>query len=206
MGENFKMIKAIIFDIGEVLLIEKNRKIENKLVKKFSLNRDRFRETKFKYLNKSLIRKKEDFWFEKKIAKKFELDPKEFINHWQELKKRNFKINKEILEIIQKLDKKRYLIWSLTDVNYSHDLIRKSLGVYDFFKSNIKSINLNTRKPLKKIYKILLKKLGHKPEEIVFIDDMKINLEVPKNFGVKTILFKNAAQLKKDLNKFGVKI
>jgi len=51
-----------------------------------------------------------------------------------------------------------------------------------------------------------LKKLGHKPEEIVFIDDMKINLEVPKNFGVKTILFKNAAQLKKDLNKFGVKI
>ena len=59
---------------------------------------------KFKYLYKSLVRKKEDFWFEKKIAKKLNLDLEDFINSWQSLKKEFFEIDKNVLKIIKNLE------------------------------------------------------------------------------------------------------
>jgi len=172
------MIRAIVFDIRGVLISEGNREIERDLRKKFNLEENKFRKIKFKYLNKSLTRKKRDFWFEKKISKKLKIDFDKFIYYWQKLKKKNFKINKEIFKIIKKLDKKGYLVWSLTDVNHSHDLIREDLEIYSFFKLNLKSIDLKNRKPHKKIYKILLKKIRLEPKKIIFIDDMEINLEL----------------------------
>jgi len=199
-------IKAIVFDIGEVLLAENNRKIENNLVKKFNLDLDRFRKAKFKYLDRSMIRIKEDFWFEKKIAKKLNVDINNFISSWQKLMEENFEIKKDVLKIVKILGKKGYFLCSLTDVNYSHNLLRDKLGVYTHFKANFKSIELKARKPSQRIYTLLLKKINYLPQEIVFIDDFKINLEIPKKMGVKVILFKNSKQLKKDLNKLGVRI
>jgi len=57
-------------------------------------------------------------------------------------------------------------------------LIREDLEIYSFFKLNLKSIDLKNRKPHKKIYKILLKKIRLEPKKIIFIDDMEINLEL----------------------------
>ena len=73
------MIRAIVFDIGGVLISEGNREIERDLRKKFNLEENKFRKIKFKYLNKSLTRKKRDFWFEKKISKKLKIDFDKFI-------------------------------------------------------------------------------------------------------------------------------
>jgi putative hydrolase of the HAD superfamily len=42
------------------------------------------------------------------------------------------------------------------------------------------------------------------PEECVFVDDRGLNLEIPKELGMHTIQFKNPAQMREDLARYGV--
>lgn len=200
------MIKAVVFDVGEVLLKEKNGEIEAELWKKLGRRNDKAREIILKYLNRAISRKEEDFWLEKKIAKRLNLDPNQLINLWMNLKDKYFEVNRDVEKIIAKLKKNKYTLVSLTDVNYSHEIVRRKMNVYSMFDINLKSFELKTRKPLKKFYKVLLKRTKLKPEEIIFIDDFPLNLETPKKMGIKPILFIDALQLKKDLIKLGVKL
>jgi HAD superfamily hydrolase (TIGR01509 family) len=66
------------------------------------------------------------------------------------------------------------------------------------------SFEVGSRKPEKKIFRVLLSKYHLKPAECVFIDDRDFNLVPAKEIGLKTILFKNPKQLEKDLRKIGV--
>ena len=45
-----------------------------------------------------------------------------------------------------------------------------------------------------------------KPEECIFIDDLKETLKPARKLGMKTILFRNNKQLVRDLRKFNIKI
>ena len=51
----------------------------------------------------------------------------------------------------------------------------------------------------------VLKKIGLKPEQTVFIDDMKSFIRGARKVGIHTIRFKNRAQLIKDLRKLGIR-
>jgi len=190
-------IKAIVFDIGNVLITEDNPKVILDLENKFKLARR-------KYLNKSLVRNN-SFWFERKVAKKLNIDKNLFVNYWYKLINKNHFLNKEVVNIIKVLRKNKYFLATLTDVNYSYEKIREKFNIYSLFDIKIKSIDLKTIKSKKKIYRILLNRLKVDPREIIFIDDFKINLELAREFGIKTILFKNSKQLKKDLIELGVK-
>jgi FMN phosphatase YigB (HAD superfamily) len=44
------------------------------------------------------------------------------------------------------------------------------------------------------------------PEECLFIDDREVNLECPRELGIKTILFTDAAQLRAELVGEGVTV
>jgi len=48
------------------------------------------------------------------------------------------------------------------------------------------------QKPDEKIYLIAQKNCGHQPEEILFVDNNKINLEAPKRLGWQTFLYDSA--------------
>ena len=77
---------------------------------------------------------------------------------------------------------------------------------YKWFDPEIFSCKVGARKPEAKIYEILLRKLELKPEEIVFIDDRKENIDAANQIGINGILFKNSKQLKKDLLTLSVKL
>jgi HAD superfamily hydrolase (TIGR01509 family) len=55
--------------------------------------------------------------------------------------------------------------------------LRKRFGL-DFFDAVVISGDVNCRKPDRKIFEKFLEKAGVKPEECIFIDDRKKNLEV----------------------------
>ena len=199
------MIKAVVFDIGEVFIFENNDKTNSELEEKFNLNPKKFVRLRHRYLDKAIIKNSREFWYEEQMAKKFKVNFKEFIEYWQNLKRKNFKLNKSVIEIIKTLKKNKYPLYSLTDVTYSHDIIRKEIGIYKYFKFNLKSNKLKTKKPRKKIYKLLIDKLNLKPEEIIFIDDKMRNVLGARKLKINAIHFENSNQLKKDLIKFGVK-
>jgi putative hydrolase of the HAD superfamily len=63
---------------------------------------------------------------------------------------------------------------------------------------------LGVRKPDEAIYRMVLQVTHRKPEECVFIDDREVNLECPRELGLQTVLFRDAAQLKSELSALGV--
>ena len=56
-------------------------------------------------------------------------------------------------------------------------------------------------KPNAEIYEILLRRFNIKPEESVFIDDNVNNIKGGENVGIQGIIFKDAEQLRADLEK-----
>jgi len=74
----------------------------------------------------------------------------------------------------------------------------------DYFEAFFSSCYLRLRKPGAEIYTKALKITQCEPSECILIDDRELNLECARELGMKTIQFKNVAQLRDELKRFGV--
>jgi putative hydrolase of the HAD superfamily len=72
------------------------------------------------------------------------------------------------------------------------------------FKAFFSSCYLGIRKPDEGIYRLALEVTQRRPEECLFIDDRALNLECAQQLGMRTIHFRNAAQLRQELTANGV--
>jgi len=72
------------------------------------------------------------------------------------------------------------------------------------FKAFFSSCFVGIRKPDEGIYKLALEVTQRQPEECLFIDDRELNLECANMLRMRTIHFKNAAQLRRELAANGV--
>ncbi len=80
--------------------------------------------------------------------------------------------------------------------------MRTSSAKFDWlsrFDVLVWSYQLRIAKPDPAIYHHVLKELGTQPEEAVFIDDKRINVEAAQALGMKGILFSSVSQLRADL-------
>ena len=73
-------------------------------------------------------------------------------------------------------------------------------------KAFFSSCYLGVRKPDEGIYKLALEVTERSPDECLFIDDRALNLECAEQMRMRTIHFKDAAQLRRDLISSGVSI
>jgi putative hydrolase of the HAD superfamily len=189
------MFKAIIFDYGGVIGTDPSEKIYKSVCKKFNVSYRKIKtETSrlISKLDKDEISERE-FW--RKLAVKFGISAKELKRVWMGTYRKNAKLNKELLPFIKKLNERRYKICLLTNTArfYKKSIKGFSLKVY--------SCDVKMRKPERKIYEFLLKKLGFKANECIIIDNNPKNLIVPKKMGMKAIKFISTKQLKLSLSK-----
>jgi putative hydrolase of the HAD superfamily len=63
----------------------------------------------------------------------------------------------------------------------------------------IYSHEVGLAKPDKRIYKLTCERLNMRPEEIIFVDDAEPNIEAALEYGIHGILFKNNAQVIADI-------
>jgi 2-haloacid dehalogenase len=114
----------------------------------------------------------------------------------------------ETVDILMKIhDSKKYRLYALT--NWSGELFPYALANFDFlqyFKGIIVSGDEKMKKPDIRIYDLILDRYEIDPETAVFIDDSERNIKGAAVVGLKTIHFKSAQQLEKDLAKMGVLI
>ena len=61
------------------------------------------------------------------------------------------------------------------------------------------SFQLRMAKPDPEIYRHALKELGTRPEETLFIDDKRVNVEAAQALGMKAVVFTTVEQLREDL-------
>ncbi|MEK6904287.1 MAG: HAD family phosphatase [Nanoarchaeota archaeon] len=106
--------------------------------------------------------------------------------------------------ILRKVIKKYKVAMMNNEYKECMKFLLKKYPYFKYFKKRVTSCEVGFRKPESQIYKIMLKKLGVKPEECLFIDDLKDNTKTARKLGINTITFRNAKQLKDNLKKFGI--
>lgn len=106
---------------------------------------------------------------------------------------------------IQKLKEKGYRCLYLSNFSKSsHVQCAPSLDFLPYMDGGILSYQEKIIKPMPEIYQLLIDRYGLKPEECVFLDDTKHNLDAAEKFGIHTIHFQNQEQAIEELRKLGV--
>ena len=147
----------------------------------------------------------EEYKNENKIIKLNSISPEIEVDG-KKLKKYSTTTLRKKIEELTKI-KNDYYVGILSDQSYfSKKALLEKYSLLGDFKPNVISCDEGIRKPNKKIYELLKKKLDKidkkiKYNEILFIDNRNWNLKPAKKLGMKTILFKNNKQTKKKLNK-----
>ena len=123
---------------------------------------------------------------------------------WLEHYVSHAKRNPEVAAAVRKLRKNGYAVAALTNVNRSHYRHNKKTGLYRLFDRVFASCRLGMRKPDRKLYLYTLRKMKLRPAECVFIDNDPGNVAAARKLGIRSVTFRNAAQMRRELRKLGV--
>ncbi len=206
-------IKAIIFDIGGVLiegsLLKKPTKkhvhgIHLSVAKKLKITPDQYFDSIDTAYADSIVGKVTEEKTLKIMATNLKTTPEKLKRIYIKSYKKLFKKNKKLLKLAFQLKKKGYKIAILSDQWQISEEILAPKKLINKFNISIISSDVKLRKPNPKIYKLTLKKLKLSANKTVFIDNQEWNLVPARKLGMKTILFKNNKQTFEELKKLGV--
>jgi len=201
------MISTIFFDIGGVLMTDGwGHASRRAAAEKFGLDWEEYSErhekvahaietnrlTLERYLDRAIFYRPRSFT-------RAELT--DFIFAQSEAKPDSLKIAAELAQ------SGRYFMATLNNEILELNTFRiEKFGLARYFSAFFSSCFLGLRKPDEAIYRVVLQVTQRAPEESLFIDDREVNLECPRELGINTILFKDAAQLRTELIRNGVAI
>ncbi len=106
----------------------------------------------------------------------------------------------ETLSLMQQLHEKGGTIALLPNASVEYiDFLFSQFDLYKYFDKLFISAQCGCAKPDREFYEKVLGSLDKTFDNIYFVDDNPQNLIEPAAMGVKTVLYKNAEQVKKDL-------
>ena len=198
---------TIFFDIGGVLLTDGWGHVSRRAAaEKFGLDWDEYSDrhekvahtievnglTLERYLDRAIFYRPRSFTRE---------EFRDFIFAQSQPKPDSLRIAEELAE------SGRYFMATLNNEILELNLYRiQQFALRRCFSVFFSSCFLGVRKPDESIYRLVLQTTQRTPEECIFIDDREVNLECPRELGINTILFKDAAQLRAELISKGVVI
>lgn len=195
------MIKAIFFDLGGVVFTHGMTLFIDYIAKKHGKDQkvvyDALKHSDLvnAYYEGKILRDE----FYSGLKKKIQIN-----DDTNELEQKMFdvyQVSEETKLIIKQL-RSTYKVYFLSD-NFKERVedANNKYGFIQWFDGGVFSHEVGARKPKMKIYKIALKKVDFKPEQILFIDDKEINLPPAQKLGIKTLLYKNPEQLREELKR-----
>jgi len=107
--------------------------------------------------------------------------------------------------ILRRLKAAGYPLYGLT--NYSAEKCRQDIRPFDhfaLFDDIVISGEVGVCKPDPAIYRLLLNRIGRRPEECIFIDDMPANVAGAEALGITGLRFHSPEQLEADLRGLGI--
>ncbi len=196
------MIKAIIFDLGGVVINFNNTPYYKYLSKEGGLSLKTIRhvieDVTLPDFEKGKITLQQ---FEKNTAIK--LGMKQNRIRWLEFYKETVMFNYDVIELITTLHKE-YITGYLSNVDISRYLYTIKIMNMDLFDFKFASCYIKLRKPDIKIYKKVIKELKLPSKEIIFIDDREENVNSAIKAGINGIHFKDRRTLDIELSKLGL--
>jgi putative hydrolase of the HAD superfamily len=109
-----------------------------------------------------------------------------------------------VLEIVKALSDKYFMATLNNESRELNQYRIQTFGLVDYFDLFVSSCFVAMRKPEERIYRLALDLSQHAAEECCFIDDRLANIEGAAKVGMKTVLIKDPAQLRRELQGLGV--
>lgn len=106
-----------------------------------------------------------------------------------------------MLELIHEIKAQGIQVALLSNTNKHRARFLESRGSYDPFDPILLSCYLGVRKPDPRIFQRLLQCIMHSPDECVFVDNQKNNVEASRKLGIDGIVFTSADALREELRK-----
>lgn len=200
--------KAIIFDLGGVLINVSMDKIFNYLTKAsdydINLIKQKFvSDEVFHQFERGEIEPED---YRKYVSRKLELriSEDEFYNVWNDI---FHDLDPRIEQLLIDL-KSRFRLVVLTNTNEIHanKWKIKYASILNNFERIFCSYEIHSRKPERKAYEIVLNYLKIEPNCVLFLDDKLENVKIALEIGMKGILVKSTDQMITELNKLGIAV
>ncbi len=113
-------------------------------------------------------------------------------------------VKEETVDLILKLKERGHALFILSNMHHeSMDYLDETQDIFELFDGKVASCRVGLVKPEEAIYKHILNEYGLNPEETLFIDDMKENVEAASRTGIRPLHFQSAAQCTEELAELG---
>jgi 2-haloacid dehalogenase len=107
------------------------------------------------------------------------------------------------IAVLDELLARNYAVYGLT--NWSHETFPVALERFEFLKRLHGIVVSGTEKmgkPDREIFHLLLNRFSLIPQQCIFIDDNKANIQAAGEIGIHTIHFQDAIQMQEELKRF----
>jgi putative hydrolase of the HAD superfamily len=199
------MIKNVVFDIGRVLLdyqpVKFLQNIGLKMEEGRYLNEIIFKNDIWLQLDRGMITLDEAIEAYTVLAPLHKEKISQIMHTWPQM----LTLIEGTSELLSELTAKGYAVYLLS--NFQEDGFKQIYDKYSFVKEahgSVISYEIMLLKPEKEIYLHLLEKYKLMPEETVFIDDMKENVDAAKALGIQGIIFESAQKTRSVLGTMGI--
>ena len=193
-------IKAVIFDMGGVILRTVDGGPRDRLAEKYGTNRAALESLVFGSESSAraeagLITQAEHWAW---VGAQLRLSPEELEDFIREFWSGD-RVDLELVEYIQSL-RPRYKTALLSNAwDGTREMVR---GIYDFtgvFDFVVFSAEVRMRKPDPEAFRLVLDRLEVQPQEAVFVDDFPPNIEAARRMGLHVGHFQDPRQARRDL-------
>lgn len=198
------MIKAVIFDVGGVLIRTENHAHRQKIEKTFGLSPGESDQIVF---NSEMGQKAQMGEISDQELWTWIADTLQLGEESQTFQKGFWAgdvLDEPLIDTIRALRPK----YQTAIISNATDGLRKSLTenhqIADAFDLIVVSAEERVMKPDATIYRLTMDRLGRKAEECIFIDDFPHNVDAARNLGMKTIHFQPGSNLTELLSDQGV--
>jgi len=206
---NQASIKAIIFDLGNVL-VDFDHTIAAKRIAPFTDKT--IREIFDLFFNSQITGSFEagriaplEFFREVKEMLNLRLDYAGFLPIWNEIFFLSEK-NHLVYQLTRQLEPS-YKLALLSNINVLHfEYLKKNFSFFDVFDAVIASCDIGATKPDPLIYQKTLEILDVPANSVVYTDDRPELIDGAKQLGIRGFVFKGVEQLKRDFKTLGVSV
>jgi putative hydrolase of the HAD superfamily len=201
------MIKAVVFDYGEVISLKPAEEVGRELARIAGLKQevlDPLRWQNRREFDRGTLSGRE--YYRKVLALGGVTASDELAEKMALMDTESWKVlNEETLALMKKLKETGLTVGVLSNMPHEFlNVIWEHLTVSKLYDVGIFSCEVNLVKPEREIYLALIEKLGCKSEEIVFFDDIKANVEGAAALGINAYVWKDAGTARKTLLELGV--
>lgn len=200
-GSKTKMIKALLFDFGGVLLRTENQEPRKALANKYAISKSELEYLVFASSSSYQAMVGEisarQHWQE--IAKILSIASEEIID----LRNQFFSGDRLDLNLITYLRnmRKDYKIGLLSNAwDDLRSLLKEEFGIIEVFDAVIISAEVGLIKPDPRIYQLAAEKLSVATNQVIFIDDVTENVAAARNSGMFAIQFLSPSQIIPEIN------